>query len=105
MSCGELIAFYKSLGPNIFKKERLLYRIKHFYRSDPLAEQLKATFGEKTSLTPEHLRCLLLIVTRNVTTDSPGPISSAPVAIPLIRRPPGTGGSRWAITCPISAFS
>jgi hypothetical protein len=80
MSVGELIAFYTSLGPDIFKKERLLFRLKHFYTSDPLAEQLKKTFGEKTTLTPEDLRCLLLVVTRNVTTDSPWPISSAPVA-------------------------
>jgi patatin-like phospholipase len=80
MSSAELITFYTSLGPNIFRKERLLYRMKHLYKSDPLAEQLKATFGENTTLAPEDLRCLLLVVTRNVTTDSPWPISSAPVA-------------------------
>jgi len=80
MSSQELITFYTSLGPNIFKKEFLLRRIKHFYTSDPLAEQLKATFGENTTLAAEDLRCLLLVVTRNVTTDSPWPISSAPVA-------------------------
>jgi patatin-like phospholipase/acyl hydrolase len=80
MSAQELIAFYTSLGPQIFKKEALLRRIKHFYKSDPLAEQLKTTFGAKTTLMPEDLQCLLLVVTRNVTTDSPWPISSAPVA-------------------------
>lgn len=80
MSSQELITFYTSIGPDIFKKERLLFRLKHLYKSDPLAEQLKKTFGEKTTLAPEDLGCLLLVVTRNVTTDSPWPISSAPVA-------------------------
>jgi hypothetical protein len=80
MSTKELISFYTSIGPNMFQKERLLHRIRNLYRSDPLAEQLKATFGEATALSPRDLQCLLLVVTRNVTTDSPWPISSAPVA-------------------------
>jgi hypothetical protein len=80
MSTKDLITFYTSIGPEMFQKERLLYRLRHLYRGDPLAEQLKATFGEKTTLAPDHLQCLLLVVTRNVTTDSAWPISSAPVA-------------------------
>lgn len=80
MSTGDLITFYTSIGPEMFQKERLLYRLRHLYRADPLAVQLKTTFGEKTTLAPEHLQCLLLVVTRNVTTDSPWPISSVPVA-------------------------
>jgi hypothetical protein len=79
MSTSDLLAFYTSIGPEMFQKERLLSRIRHLYRADPLATQLKTTFGERTTLAPEHLKCLLLVVTRNVTTDSPWPISSAPV--------------------------
>jgi hypothetical protein len=41
---------------------------------------LKNTFGADTNLLPENLKCLLLVVTRNVTTDSPWPISSNPLA-------------------------
>ena len=80
MSAQELVTFYTSLGAQIFKKEFVLQRLKHLYKSDPLAAQLKATFGDRTTLAPEDLRCLLLVVTRNVSTDSPWPISSVPVA-------------------------
>ncbi len=37
-------------------------------------------FGAKTNLEPNNLKCLLLVVTKNVTTDSPWPISSNPEA-------------------------
>jgi uncharacterized protein len=80
MSAGELLDFYQQAGPAMFDKAFILYRLKYLYKSQPLAEQLKETFGEETNLLPENLRCLLLVVTRNVTTDSPWPISSNPLA-------------------------
>lgn len=80
MSSEELIKFYISIGPQMFEKARLLTRLKHFYKSDPLVAQLKATFGDDTTLGSDKLRCLLLAVTRNVTTDSAWPVSSAPPA-------------------------
>jgi hypothetical protein len=64
----------------MFEKTSFLRRLRYFYRSQPLAEKLKKTFGEQTNLLPENLKCLLLVVTRNVTTDSPWPISSNPLA-------------------------
>jgi hypothetical protein len=64
----------------MFSKPFLLKRLKSFYTSEPLARQLQTTFGADTNLFPHHLRCLLLVVTRNVTTDSPWPISSNPLA-------------------------
>jgi patatin-like phospholipase len=79
MSVKELLDFYVSIGPDMFQKDRLLARLKHLYTSDPLKAQLKKTFGDRT-LDPKDLKCLLLIVTRNVTTDSPWPVSSAPTA-------------------------
>jgi hypothetical protein len=45
-----------------------------------LQQKLETTFGSAT-LMPENLQCLLLVVTRNATTDSPWPISSNPEAI------------------------
>jgi patatin-like phospholipase len=80
MTVQELTSFYTRIGPEMFQKERLLHRLRNLYRSDPLAEQLKETFGERTTLSPSDLKCLLLVVTRNVTTDSPWPVSSVPPA-------------------------
>jgi hypothetical protein len=80
MSARQLLEFYRRTGPAMFDKTFLLQRLKSLYKSEPLAQELKQTFGEKTSLFPENLRCLLLAVTRNVTTDSPWPVSSNPLA-------------------------
>lgn len=80
MSAMEILTFYKEAGPAMFDKAWLLARVRHLYESQPLTEQLQGVFGVKTTLEPEHLKCLLLVVTRNVTTDSPWPISSNPRA-------------------------
>src|SRR5581483_9657983 len=80
MSVNELIGFYRDNGEEMFEKSRLLERVKTFYTADPLRKQLQIVFGADTDLLPEHLNCLLLVVTRNVTTDSPWPISSSPDA-------------------------
>ena len=80
MAVAELIDFYQRCGVQMFAKSHLLERWKCFYQADPLREQLRRAFGEHTTLEPEHLRCLLLIVTRNASTDSPWPISSNPFA-------------------------
>ena len=80
MSVDELITFYRVNGEEMFEKSRLLERVKTFYTADPLRKQLQIVFGADTNLFPEHLNCLLLVVTRNVTTDSPWPISSNPDA-------------------------
>jgi hypothetical protein len=55
-------------------------RLNSLYRNGPLEQKLKVVFGEKTDLKPGALKTLLLVVTRNVTTDSPWPISSNPEA-------------------------
>jgi len=80
MSVDELIGFYRDNGEEMFEKSRLLERLKTFYTADPLKKELQRVFGTDTNLFPEHLNCLLLVVTRNVTTDSPWPISSNPDA-------------------------
>ncbi|HEX8422577.1 MAG TPA: patatin-like phospholipase family protein [Pyrinomonadaceae bacterium] len=80
MSARELLEFYKRAGPAMFDKAFILFRVRNLYDSKPLSRELQQTFGADTNLLPENLRCLLLIVTRNVTTDSPWPISSNPFA-------------------------
>jgi predicted acylesterase/phospholipase RssA len=91
MSVDQLITFYKNSGHDMFEKSRLDRRLVSFYTGDPLREQLKKVFNADEEgrynpdepdkdLSPDNLRCLLLVVTRNVTTDSPWPISSNPDA-------------------------
>jgi len=75
-----LSEFYKEVGPVMFQKQFILKRLKGLYKSEPLTDKLKEVFGADTTLASETLKCLLLVVTRNVTTDSPWPISSNPYA-------------------------
>jgi uncharacterized protein len=80
MSARDLADFYMKTGPAMFDKSFILFRLRHLYESQPLAEELKKVFGEDTNLFPKSLQCLLLVVARNVSTDSPWPISSNPFA-------------------------
>lgn len=80
MSATEVLQFYTEAGPDMFDKAWILARVRHLYETKPLADQLQGVFGTHTTLEPQHLKCLLLVVTRNVTTDSPWPISSNPRA-------------------------
>ncbi len=80
LSVAELLDFYVSVGPQMFDRAALWQRWKHLYDADPLRQKLQEVFGAETDLGPESLCCLLLVVTRNATTDSPWPISSNPLA-------------------------
>ena len=80
MSAKELLEFYEKTGPAMFSKQSLFKRWHALYKSGPLNEELQTTFGADTTLKPDDLKCLLLAVTRNRTTDSPWPISSNPQA-------------------------
>jgi hypothetical protein len=80
MSAQELSDFYIATGPAMFEKAFILARLKNLYQSEPLEQKLKEVFGADTTLDSDKLKCLLLVVTRNVTTDSPWPISSNPYA-------------------------
>jgi uncharacterized protein len=71
---------YLRVGQETFKKQSLLERLNSAYQGGPLEQILKQTFGHQRSLAPADLRTLLLIVTRNTTTDSAWPISSNPDA-------------------------
>ena len=80
MSVDELVQFYRDAGPDMFERSSFVKRLNSLYRNGPLEQKLKVAFGEKTDLKPGALKTLLLVVTRNVTTDSPWPISSNPEA-------------------------
>jgi Patatin-like phospholipase len=80
MTVGELIDFYTSAGQQMFDPSWLIERIKYLYTADPLKAKLQQVFGHDTDLGPDNLKCLLVVVTKNVTTDSPWPISSNPDA-------------------------
>lgn len=80
MSTAELLDFYDQAGPLMFEKEKLLGRLRNLYTADPLKAKLQEVFGADSTLEPEHLRTLLLVVTRNATTDSPWPVTSNPLA-------------------------
>ena len=80
MSAQELSDFYMKAGPAMFDKSFILFRLRHLYETKPLADELQKTFGKDTTLVPEDLKCLLLVVTRNLSTDSPWPVSSNPYA-------------------------
>lgn len=79
-SAVELDQFYRDLGPEMFEKANLLRRFRNLYKSGPLEEGLQGVFGKHIELGSDELKCLLLVVTRNATTDSPWPISSNPDA-------------------------
>jgi uncharacterized protein len=80
MTVDELLSFYRTAGTEMFQRTRFLARLNSLYRDGPLQQQLKQVFGEHTDLKPGSLKTLLLVVTRNVTTDSPWPVSSNPEA-------------------------
>jgi hypothetical protein len=86
MTTSELIDFYTSCGKQMFEPSWIIERIKYFYSADPLKAELQKVFGGDTTLEPasqpsnESVKCLLLVVTKNVTTDSPWPISNNPDA-------------------------
>ncbi len=75
----ELSEFYTEAGPLMFEKSALLGRLRSLYQSDPLREKLQSVFGDRSLGAPD-LKSLLLIVTRNATTDSPWPVSNNPLA-------------------------
>lgn len=80
MSVAEIKRFYRDFGKTAFARRKLWHRWQTLYGEGGLGKTLRETFGADTDLGPEHLRCLLVVVTRNATTDSAWPISSNPFA-------------------------
>jgi patatin-like phospholipase/acyl hydrolase len=80
MSVAKVRSFYLDNGEAMFAKASLLQRFRYKYKDEELAEKLKDVYGPATTLGSEALKTLLLVVMRNVTTDSPWPISNNPLA-------------------------
>ncbi len=81
MSTKDLLKFYQKTGPAMFDKQSVLRRWYGLYKAEPLVNELQKTFKVHTTLEPDNLECLLMVVTSNRTTDSPWPISSNPQAV------------------------
>jgi len=86
MRVEEVARFYKESGPAMFDKVGLIRRFKEGkFHDKKLAIRLQELIEERTgnpmsSLGSEHLCTLLMVVLRNVTTDSPWPVSNNPAA-------------------------
>ncbi|WBH16810.1 patatin-like phospholipase family protein [Sphingomonas radiodurans] len=80
MSVSELLAFYIESGEAMFKRAKLFRRLRHRFEDEPLADQLKAVFGER-ELGSADLQTVLMMVLRNASTDSPWPVSNNPYAL------------------------
>jgi predicted acylesterase/phospholipase RssA len=80
MSVREISDFYARFADTAFRPRKLWNRWQTLFGEGGLARTLRDTFGHETTLHPEHLRCLMIVVTRNATTDSAWPISSNPAA-------------------------
>ena len=81
MSVSDLLVFYQDFGRQAFTKRNFFQRWKSLYENGELEQKLKQVFGEHTDLSPDNLQTLLLVVTRNKTSDSAWPISSNPSAL------------------------
>lgn len=76
MSVEAIRAFYLTSGGALFDKKSLLSRFRSKFDDDRLAHKVKEVIGASTTLGSDRLRTLLLVVMRNVTTDSPWPLST-----------------------------
>jgi uncharacterized protein len=80
MSMARIRAFYEESGVEMFDKASLLKRLHYKYDDDNLAKKLQSELGAATTLGDASIRCLLMMVMRNATTDSPWPVSNNPFA-------------------------
>ena len=80
-SVAEVDRFYQQFGREVFAKRPWYELWRSLYGSGRLQAQLQEVYGTDTNLLPEHLESLLLVVTRNATTDSVWPVSSNPSAL------------------------
>jgi uncharacterized protein len=76
MKVDEIEGYYHDLAEKIFDPVPWYKKLKYLYDDGAVSTALREVFGEKTTFLPKDLETLLLVVTQNVTTDSPWPISS-----------------------------
>lgn len=80
MSMARIRQFYEESGVEMFDKASLLKRLHYKYNDDNLTRKLQSELGDATLLGDDRLRCMLMMVLRNATTDSPWPVSNNPFA-------------------------
>lgn len=81
MPVSKIRTFYEDSGKDMFDKVWFGERLwKNKYTDESLAKKLKHEFGEDTTLGDARLRTVLMMVMRNVSTDSPWPVSNNPFA-------------------------
>lgn len=81
MTVAEIEQVYRDHGHEIFDPRPKVQWIESMYNDGSIERLMKARFGEHTTLAPSDLETLLMVVTRNTTTDSVWPISSNPDAV------------------------
>lgn len=79
MSVDELLNFYEESGKLMFSKAPILSRLRAKHLSKPLSEMLQEVLQDRT-VGSTDLRCLLLVIAQNATTNSTWPISNNPHA-------------------------
>lgn len=82
-SVAKIQSFYRECGETMFDKAFLGPLARTFiykYGDEKLSAKLKEVFGEHTTFGSEDLKTLLMLVMRNVNTDSPWPLSNNPNA-------------------------
>jgi len=91
MSTDQIRKFYVDSGQQMFDKASLLRRLQYSYNDEPLARKLREELDkvlkhapsaaeQNATLGDDGLRTLLMMVMRNVTTDSPWPVTNNPLA-------------------------
>ena len=88
MAVARIREFYQEQGAAMFQQASLLKRLWFTYEREPLAAKLREVLGADARLGSPDLRCLLLLVLRNASTDSPWPLSNNPRARYNDRRRP-----------------
>jgi patatin-like phospholipase/acyl hydrolase len=88
MPVARIREFYQEQGTAMFQQASLLKRLWFAYEREPLAAKLREVLGAEARLGSPDLRCLLLLVLRNASTDSPWPLSNNPRARYNDRRRP-----------------
>jgi hypothetical protein len=81
MSMTQLRQFYRDGTKTMFKRAPWFRQIYYRNVAEELSAKLREVFGADTTFGDPALRTLLMLVMRNVTTDSPWPLSNNPNAL------------------------
>lgn len=93
MPVSKIRDFYRESGKEMFDRASILKRLRYKYDDEPLTRKLRDVLRDELgteetedggkrepTLGNQNLRTLLMVVLRNVTTDSPWPLSNNPDA-------------------------